>query len=656
MTVPEEKLSLRMGSSPVPIVEHAQAATGNFEMALQQESHLTEFNIPNDVLQNTMLYCMEVCPANFVSIPVGNAQPKPSRLAYMSRLFQQWTGDIKLRLYFTKAILAQVKLVFVYVPGMNTAQTEATPMSSLLNMQVRAIINPDNDVEAILNVPFISKMNWHDMNQSTGTISLWTMTPIVRAMDYAGGIPVHIFCSAQSGTSGLQFRYITDPANPSRNHRPRPPQIATWAEANTTQGREKQQSRSLFAGPAVPPLVQFSQIAYLDKKSVQLATPAVVAANMSLCGMRNFSTPHNAVVGYGTPCSSAYIPAILNRTPMYVFRGTAIEKLDTLFKNCAPCILVCGNEKSATLYLRLETQLSTSTFKNLSLEVTWEPISQKGQRAVLCYNTNWIGFSKFGQYYVYCDSREGSQIPPGILTGSEISLEEHVCYGILPQLQFQDTVWQNHLIDSLKKFIAQKDFSHIAVYLTGPIVDQTVLKAALCNGDRNAIPLIASMSPSFSSTQGARIFQGEYESAVDNKLIFKWLWKVFGGNPNSPWAYVFSALDTVVQFVVPLFLAYDGSPIPTPLTGGVTWEYMPDLEPASLKFLNTNVISYQALCLTPFEAELNVADDKTAQILSLTKSKRKRIGRQRRRRSSGSAGTAGSRTISTTDNESRSGY
>lgn len=152
---------------------------------LQQETFLTSFSV--DATTTTFqLFAIDVSPQNMK----GAGE---SRVSYVSRMFRFWRGGMKIRALFTKTILQNLKLAFVFVPGA-TASTVISK-SDVMMYSHKMIVNPSNESEIEFEIPFVADRPFLHAGESTGRLFVVLYQGFVGTLDTNAGISVDLFIS-----------------------------------------------------------------------------------------------------------------------------------------------------------------------------------------------------------------------------------------------------------------------------------------------------------------------------------------------------------------------------------------------------------------------------------------------------------------------------
>jgi len=171
-----------------------------------------------DVLKHeTVLYAGSIAPSTSVgtvvySTPIDPSQlysgSNPSRVTWMSKLYKFWTGDLTFRFVFTKTILQQLKLIAVFVPGASASDPAPTPAQAYYYRH-KVLMNPANEMEWSLDVPFVSTRPHHVMGEPTGMLYVMLFQPMAVSNNDASSISIDIFVA---GTSLKFHEFVLLPA------------------------------------------------------------------------------------------------------------------------------------------------------------------------------------------------------------------------------------------------------------------------------------------------------------------------------------------------------------------------------------------------------------------------------------------------------------
>lgn len=158
---------------------------------LEQEVLMASFTVDGAALVGTVLYSGQVNPA------IISSSNYNTRLSYIAKLFYFWRGMIMVKAIFTKTILQQMKLALVFVPGA-TPQTKPPSKIDITMYSHKVIINPANDSEAILNIPFVSDRPFLPMSESTGMFYVILFQSFTASLEENNVVSCDLFVSSKS--------------------------------------------------------------------------------------------------------------------------------------------------------------------------------------------------------------------------------------------------------------------------------------------------------------------------------------------------------------------------------------------------------------------------------------------------------------------------
>jgi hypothetical protein len=166
-----------------------------------------------DVMKHeTVLFYGSVAPSStrgslIYSTPIDPSQfytgTSPSRVTWMSKLYRFWRGDVKFKFVFTKTILQQVKFLAVFIPNASPTDPPPSPDNAFFYNH-KVLMNPANETEWSLDVPYVSDRPFRVMGQETGMLYLMLYHNMAVSNADSSDIFVSIFVS---GTS-LQFHEL----------------------------------------------------------------------------------------------------------------------------------------------------------------------------------------------------------------------------------------------------------------------------------------------------------------------------------------------------------------------------------------------------------------------------------------------------------------
>jgi len=156
------------------------------------------------------IYLSEVSPTLLKSTSL-------TRIKNFATNFRQWNGSFCLRIIFTKPIFVQTKVIGAFIPGLSLTDAADLTVGDLYGAQYHSVMNPDNDNELSFFVPFISGLNWLNMDQSTGVVAFKLFQPLIASQPTGVAnvsIPYTILLSSQAHEAmpPLAFRFLVAPS------------------------------------------------------------------------------------------------------------------------------------------------------------------------------------------------------------------------------------------------------------------------------------------------------------------------------------------------------------------------------------------------------------------------------------------------------------
>lgn len=181
---------------------------------LKYPTVLYDGTISSSMNIGTTIYETNVSPTTMLSTSL-------TRIANFATNFRQWTGSMAVRLIFTKPIFVQTKVIMAFIPGANVQDSQKITISDLYGAQYHVVMNPDNDNELEFKIPFISGVNWLNMESSTGLLIIKLFQPLIASQPTGVSnvsIPFTITLSSNTSTLAngeklmpINFRYLVAP-------------------------------------------------------------------------------------------------------------------------------------------------------------------------------------------------------------------------------------------------------------------------------------------------------------------------------------------------------------------------------------------------------------------------------------------------------------
>lgn len=165
-------------------------AAATVKELMADATQMATFTVSPSTPVGTVLYSTEISPSRLNGT-------NETRITYLSKLFTFWRGSLKFRFIYTKTILIQCKLAAVFVPGATRSSPAPSP-AMVTYYKHHVIMNPANEEQYDLEVPFISTTPFNQMDQSTGMLYVMVWQPLVISVGDANTLPVTVLCSSSS--------------------------------------------------------------------------------------------------------------------------------------------------------------------------------------------------------------------------------------------------------------------------------------------------------------------------------------------------------------------------------------------------------------------------------------------------------------------------
>jgi hypothetical protein len=178
-------------STPMTTGRIQPTVTQAMSDVLKHETTITYVSVAPSATRGTLLYSTPIDPSQFYT---GTS---PSRVSWVSKLYRFWRGDIKFRFVFTKTILQQTKVLAVFVPYASATDPAPSPDNAFFYSH-KVLMNPANETEWTLTVPFVSDRMFHTMGQPTGMLYVLLFQNLVVSNDTASDIYFSIFVAGDS--------------------------------------------------------------------------------------------------------------------------------------------------------------------------------------------------------------------------------------------------------------------------------------------------------------------------------------------------------------------------------------------------------------------------------------------------------------------------
>lgn len=581
--VPSVPLRLAHTTGRADIGRLASQEVVTFQEMLSMETIVATGELSPETTAGSFLYVTAVSPQHLQS-------KQQSRISYVSKLFQQWHGALVFRLYVTKAIFQQTKLLMSYLPGVIPSEAMNYGIDQLIAAQVHVVVNPSNDSEACVEVPFISGQNWIATSGSTGTFVVVTMQPIVVTQASNSTIPWTL-CVSSSMNDPLTFRYAIMPPtsidDPTSNT---PANRRYLGQLYGTSSSRRSRNTGTFSRAAGAELTTLSAdggelipLSYAVPIEFSMIDPNVFAQKMA---MLSLSPPFSFVTS--SPSSKLFLRNYLPQID--VVRGPIVGEEDGTqpgFWYYANLSKTGGYTSNNTAYIAPSTEGEYRfVVKMPSVAIANILVGQRVGAVVTL-----IDGSSTQTTILWFESRIGSQPDWLDLRASDprgsqargIQVRTTWCwiddverlYAVYPVVS-EETGLSYNLAQSIIRARQMNLSTHFMVYCTGTAQQAQALQQYLLSNTLEYPPgPLAAMRVSFSASQGPRTF-----ARVDDETrgIAMWLFNLFSGDTNSIWCKIARVADVIIEFALPLILTMDGSATIAALDSGWTCEFVSDSE------------------------------------------------------------------------------
>uniref|UniRef100_A0AB38ZJZ1 Capsid protein n=1 Tax=Crocidura shantungensis picorna-like virus 3 TaxID=3139523 RepID=A0AB38ZJZ1_9VIRU len=562
MSLGEQTTSLDVTRTPSRIVPLAELDTVNWQDLLSHEVVLTSGTLPSDASVNATLFTWVVSPSAFKS----NTQK--SIIMHLSEMFIHWHGTICFKLILTIPYFVATKIVFAYSPP--PVPVENLSAATLAGLQNSVILNPVNNSEVVLRVPFISTQNWATTTGHTGSIAAKLLAPIVSSMQLAGGLPWTLMVSAD--ISDFKFRYILPPpigeAEPGTSNPQRGPTLgdATIARSMSTSGYTSSRTSKEW------PLVRQSQAA----PSVRYETLLLIPRSRVEFVMQKVRGQYPGSTSPSQVSQMFDIPAFTYNS----YDVTSLPHPTTLYPYLDQNFIV---SVGGHWFPDSENIVSPVAF-NVAQEANtlWFQVPQSA--------LNVLDKVKPGLFIVFMldDTPQGSTTQ-AVYTYEGVFSNPNGTYwhGFRATQAFnlQLTTYSRAAVSWLgnqsnvtliNSFLRQIDdcppeVTHMALYTTMPPELAAAFNEWLTTADNTSPPARAlHYSISFSPNQSTLAFnQGRFsQPALEGKGIVWRLFKFFKGDETKWWAWLVKGLDIIVDALIGAFLGRASQPYVVPIGAG----------------------------------------------------------------------------------------
>lgn len=623
--VPSVPLRLAHTTGRSDIGRLASQEVVTFQEMLSMETIVATGELSPETTAGSFLYVTAVSPQYLQS-------KQQSRIAYVSKLFQQWHGALVFRLYVTKAIFQQTKLLMSYLPGVIPSDAMSYGIDQLLAAQVHVVVNPSNDSEACVEVPFISGQNWVATSGSTGSFVVVTMQPIVVTQASNSTIPWTL-CVSSSLRDPLTFRYalmpptsVDDPsANTPANRRYLGQLYAT------TSTRRNRNVGTYAAGPASSALTVLSAdggelqaMNFAVPLEFSLLDPAIFAQKISMLSL----SPPFSFVG-SAPSSRLflqnYLPQIgVVRGPLQGDQLTSSAG----FWFSSNLTKTGGSYDAGTAYVAPTDNQFRFTIQMPSAEVATKAVGMYvGAVVSLISGTDAETVTLWFQAAAgpYPDQLTLSASDPA--GGTPRGVRCCTLWTWVNDCRYRQTEYPvlnvaNDLPQAIYQAITRASAAgvstHFMVYTAGTALQAQALQDYLMSKTLEWPPaMVSALRVSFSASQCPRAYARI--DSEETRGVAMWLFNLFSGDSDSPWAKIARLADYFLEFVMPLVLTYDGNATIAPVDENWTCEFLSDAE--SVTPMSRNVITrfqegriYQPETIRSVTEQVKVLEQKISEL------------------------------------------
>jgi len=200
MSLMDNRVDLNVAAGTMDVVKSSQSLNvggvqpttrSTVSDILKHETTLSYVSIAPSTTRGTVLYQTPIDPSAF------NSAGSPSRVSWLSRLYRFWRGDVKFKFVFTKTILQQTKILAIFVPGAGPNDPAPTPDRAFFYSH-KVLMNPANETDWSLDVPFVSDKPFRLMGEPTGMFYVLLFQNMVVSSADASDIYFSMFISGIS--------------------------------------------------------------------------------------------------------------------------------------------------------------------------------------------------------------------------------------------------------------------------------------------------------------------------------------------------------------------------------------------------------------------------------------------------------------------------
>lgn len=545
--------------------------------------------VDRNSVRGSVLYATAVSPRHLA----GDYQ---TRVTYLSALFRYWRGGLRFRFRVTKGIYQEAKFLLAFVPNATPADLRATEVDVLMSSQCSAILASSNQTVAELDIPFYATGNWLAIDASSGAFIICLVDPLITSQDTTATIHWTLEV-ASSPVEGLRFRYAIMPrvkntggndgggtgpggdndVEPDNQPNLRALTGTTYARSSTSVARAGMRigegwttETDLYVHSSCSPVVARASFCFpvpIPKSSSGRAALAQKLCSVDLSCPFSFRSNVNSMQRSLVP----YLPRSLRvngRVPREDDYHDGKGKAKTpWFTNAVLPSTTGGNEyiswelvapewhvlildeEAGRFFVEREWGVLMIVQASTPLIVRFKAESLSGGWLTLGYD--WKSF--------------GDKQKP-ILIKRDSPLVWVDCPSSLLAWNKENIVVDG-LTRALDTALLRAPYPYINVYTDAWLEAVGDVQAWLTNENATEVPPAAfGRTFALSASQTPAYFD-MLESL--ERGIFTWIFNLFSGDSDSPWAKVARVADMIFEFCLPLILSYDGTAAPVEV--GPAW-------------------------------------------------------------------------------------
>lgn len=583
------------------IVEAAAYGECSLEEMMSMPTVLLRGVLNKDSKKGSVLYACSLAPRYI-------RDKTETRISYVSRLFRFWRGEISFRLRVTKSLYQEAKFLMVFVPGATPAVLRSTNVDSLISSQCSVIFAASNDEVVELCVPFYSTGNWQRTNEPTGAFGLVLADPLVSSSDTGGTINYTLECLSNS-RDPLCFRYAMMPEIGSLPDTDAPGDSGGGVRPPNPDD-PGQQPRVLLPETYRRSSRRTARAAYDMNEGWGLVDTLHLPSSVAPCQ----STAHTCIpVGLNhvsrDPTKLAKKMSCVDLSPPFSFVSTTGVMSLTLVPYLPRTWRYFGTFADSTNIAREDGYARSQWYTNLEAQgmgvdsspamdgASWKhrvpewnillPTPELAQKFVdLKWGVLMVATRGAVDTIVRfeADSRSDSWLhlkydwksdydkqtllgiaydSPLFWLDSPVSVHRFNSTGDMPVEQ--------RWVTALTGASQHAPYPNINIYTSAWQRDGAPIQDWLNSNSDEPAPIEATgQTFGLSVSQCPRYFDMIEEV---ERGVFTWLFNVFSGNEESPWAKIARVADLIFEFCLPLLVGYDGSSPPVSVESGWRLDY-----------------------------------------------------------------------------------